>query len=76
MPDAMDVVQEANEQHAARALQLHAGRVVPVGRSVCAIEECGGTIGDARRVLGAQLCLPCKKAEEARVSHFTNWGRR
>lgn len=76
MPDAMGEVQEANEQHIAQALRRHAERAVPAGRQTCANEDCGGPIGDTRRAFGAQLCLPCQKAEESRVSHFATWSRR
>lgn len=76
MPDAMDAVQSFNDAHAEDALKRHAGRPQLKGRSHCANVDCGEPIGDARQALGAQLCLPCQQAEEARDAHLAVWRRR
>jgi RNA polymerase-binding transcription factor DksA len=76
MPDAMDHVQSFNDAHTADALQRHASRPRPEGRAHCANLECGQPIGDARRALGAQLCLPCQHAEEAKTAHLNRWRHR
>jgi RNA polymerase-binding transcription factor DksA len=76
MPDAMDHVQSFNDDHTADALARHADRPRLKGRSHCANIECGEPIGDARQALGAQLCLPCQKAEESRHTHIARWRQR
>lgn len=76
MPDLMDGAQDYNEAHNADALQRHAARPRLVGRTHCANMECGEPIGDGRRALGAQLCLPCQEAEEASAVHLAHWRRR
>jgi RNA polymerase-binding transcription factor DksA len=76
MPDAMDQLQAFNDDHTADALRRHADRVVAVGRSHCAIADCREPISDARRDLGAQLCLACQHEAEARSAHFSQWMRR
>jgi RNA polymerase-binding transcription factor DksA len=76
MPDAMDHVQSFNDEHTADALSRHASRPRLVGRTHCANLDCGEPIGDARTALGAQLCLPCQKAEESRNAHQQVWRQR
>lgn len=76
MPDAMDHVQELNEAHTADALKRHAARVLPEGRATCAHADCGEPISDARRRLGAQLCMECQRGEEAASAHLRTWSRR
>lgn len=76
MPDAMDRMQAFNEDHTADALKRHAARKVAAGRMHCVVSDCGEPISDARRDMGAQLCLACQKEEEARDAHLSRWARR
>jgi hypothetical protein len=76
MPDAMDQVQAFNDDHTADALQRHADRPKRVGLTHCAIGDCREPIMDARRELGAQLCLACQHEEEARAAHINKWKQR
>jgi RNA polymerase-binding transcription factor DksA len=76
MPDAMDRVQQHNDDHAEDALRRHAARPRPPGRTHCANLDCGEPIGDARRALGAQLCILCQQAEEASAVHLNRWRQR
>jgi RNA polymerase-binding transcription factor DksA len=76
MPDAMDAVQTFNDEHTADALQRHAQRKVAPGRTHCAYIDCREPIFDARRLMGAQLCLACQQEEEARNAHLLRWKQR
>jgi RNA polymerase-binding transcription factor DksA len=76
LPDLMDHVQSFNDDHTADALARHAARPQLKGRTHCANMDCGEPIGDARTALGAQLCLICQKAEEARGAHLQVWRQR
>jgi hypothetical protein len=76
MPDAMDQIQSFNDDHTADSLRRHADREKPVGRMHCANVDCREPIFQARRDLGAQLCLACQQEEEARAAHFKRWQQR
>lgn len=76
MPDAMDALQQHNDDRVADALSAHARRPKPEGRDFCANLDCGEPITPQRRALGAQLCLPCQKAEEGQAAHLNAWRRR
>lgn len=76
MPDAMDLVQQHNDDSVADASKRHASLAVPVGRTMCANVDCGEPISEHRRRDGAQLCLGCQRTEEAQAVHFRQWGRR
>lgn len=76
MPDAMDRVQQHAADITSDALQAHAQRTQLPGRSTCANLDCGEPISDARRGMGAQLCLDCQRAEEAAGVHFKTWRQR
>jgi RNA polymerase-binding transcription factor DksA len=76
MPDAMDHVQELNEAHVEDALKRHSARPVVEGRATCANAECGEPISDARRRLGAQLCMECQRGVEAAGAHRRVWSGR
>lgn len=73
MSDAMDQVQALAEAHAAEAVKRHSMRPHLEGRSTCANLDCQQPISDARRALGAQLCIDCQRGEEARAAHFQTW---
>jgi hypothetical protein len=75
-PDAMDHVQQHNDDHVADALSAHARRARFAGRSSCANLDCGDAIAPERTALGAQLCLPCQKAEEGQAVHMRRWSQR
>jgi RNA polymerase-binding transcription factor DksA len=72
----MDAVQQYAENYTADALAQHARRPVVQGRTHCANTDCGEPIAPTRTALGAQLCLDCQHAEEARAAHFAKWGHR
>ena len=76
MPDAMDQVQAFNDDHTADALKRHAEREVAVGLTHCAVMDCREPIVDARRLMGAQLCLACQQEDEAQRAHFNRWKHR
>lgn len=76
MPDAMDRVRQHAQDVAADALAKHASRPVLPGRAYCANLDCEADIAPARTALGAQLCLECQQAEEARRVHQQTWMRR
>ena len=76
MPDAMDKMQTFNDDHTADALKRHADRPKTEGRTHCAVLDCREPIFDARRLLGAQLCLSCQQEEEARSAHINRWRQR
>lgn len=76
MPDQMDQLQDFNDQRTADALQAHAARPRAKGRTNCANLDCGESITPARTALGAQLCLPCQKAEEGAGVHVQRWRQR
>lgn len=75
MVDDVDRLVAMDERQLADALAHHQRRVVPAGRAFCANEDCGEEISAQRQAMGAQLCITCAKAEEARASHFKAWGR-
>lgn len=74
MPDFMDAVQERVLAETEAVLAARGDR--PEGRSQCADDDCGAPISDERMALGAQLCLDCQRASEARAAHFRTWGGR
>ncbi len=76
MPDAMDRVQQHNQDLASDALAKHARRVVQAGRTDCANHDCREPIHATRTALGAQLCLDCQTEEDGRHSHFAKWKAR
>ena len=76
MPDAMDRVQQHAADITSDALQAHAQRTQLPGRSTCANLDCGEPIAAHRTAMGAQLCMDCQSADEARAAHFRTWGRR
>lgn len=76
MPDAMDKLQTFNDEHTADAIRRHAERKQPVGRTHCANVDCREPIFDARRLLGAQLCMECQREEDARNAHLARWKQR
>ena len=76
MPDQMDHAQDFNDLHTADALQAHARRPRSAGRTHCANLDCGDAIAPERQALGAQLCLPCQKAEEGQAVHMQRWRQR
>lgn len=74
MPDFMDAVQDRVLAETEALLQERPAAAA--GRSHCADEDCGETISPERTALGAQLCLDCQRAAEAREAHFRTWSRR
>lgn len=76
MADAMDRLQQFNDDHTGDALRRHADRPKPAGRVTCANLDCGDAIAPARTALGAQLCLPCQREDEAQAAHFAKWRQR
>jgi len=74
--DAMDALQQFNDDRVADALSAHAQRPRPAGRTHCANLDCREAIAPERQRLGAQLCLPCQKAEEGQAVHLNAWRRR
>lgn len=74
MPDFMDAVQDRvlAETEAAIAAQTQRRQ----GRTHCAAYDCGEPITPERTAMGAQFCIDCQRAEEAREVHFRTWGRR
>lgn len=75
MPDLMDAIQERMLREADEIL-LHRPQQGGAGRTKCANEDCDEAIVPARTALGAQLCLECQQAEEARGAHLRTWARR
>jgi RNA polymerase-binding transcription factor DksA len=76
MPDAMDAVQSQTDAHLENALQHHANRPRTAGLTHCENLDCREPISEARQAMGARLCVPCGKAEEAQAAHFGAWSRR
>ena len=76
MPDAMDHVQQLNQDLTADALAKHARRQVEAGRMHCINPDCGESIAGARTAMGAVRCVDCQREHESRDAHFTRWGRR
>ena len=76
MPDAMDRVQQHAEDVACDAPAAHALRAQEPGRTTCANVDCGADIAPVRTALGAQLCMDCQLADEARAVHFPPKGCR
>lgn len=76
MPDAMDRLQDFNDEHLADSLARHAARPVRVGRTTCANLDCGEPIGTHRTAQGAQLCDECEVDDRKRQAHFAVWARR
>lgn len=75
-PDAMDHLQQLNDDHTSDALKRHADRVRAVGRTHCANLDCAEPITSARTAIGAQLCLPCQHEADAQDAHLNRWRRR
>lgn len=73
MPDAMDHVQQLNDDLAADALKRHASRPQLAGLAACENLDCGEPISDYRRLHGARLCLACQRGEEAASAHQRTW---
>ncbi len=70
MADSIDGVQQFMQDAVDDALQRRAARPVVDGRAVCANLDCQEPIAPARTALGAQLCMECALAEEARARHY------
>lgn len=75
MVDEVDRLVAMEAQQLDNALQYHARRPQAAGRTFCANEDCGKPITAQRQQMGAQLCIACAKAEEARAAHFRVWRR-
>lgn len=75
MPDAMDRLQQFNDDQAEDALRRHADRARPAGRTHCAVADCREPIVPERTALGAQLCMECQHEEDARNAHVRGWKR-
>lgn len=74
MPDLMDRVQQHADDLTADAIAAHRrGQPAKPGRTMCADPDCGEPISQHRRALGAQLCLACQRAAEARGAHQRTW---
>lgn len=77
MPDLMDRVQQHAADLADDALAAHhLGLPAKPGRDMCADPDCGEPISQQRKALGAQLCLACQRAAEARDAHIRTWRSR
>lgn len=74
MPDDMDVIQDRvlRETEEILAHRPQAGQ----GRSACIEDGCGEAITSTRTALGAQRCMDCQRAFDAREAHFRTWARR
>lgn len=64
MSDAMDRLQQFNDDHVADALKRHAARPRVVGLTHCEVADCREPIAAERTRLGARLCLECQRDEE------------
>lgn len=73
MPDAMDRLQDFNDDHVSDALKRHQQRPRQEGRANCANLECGDAINPQQQAMGAQLCVVCQRAEEAVSTHLRVW---
>lgn len=74
MPDAMEAAQQFNDDHVADSLARHQSqRTRAPGRSECANLDCGAPISAQRQADGAELCVVCKRAEEAQAAHLRTW---
>lgn len=58
------------------ALQRHAARQRPAGRTHCAMLDCRAAILPQRTALGAQLCLECQREADAIEAKQRGRGRR
>jgi hypothetical protein len=76
MPDAIDRLQEFNDDHVADSLQRHAQRREMAGRTHCERLDCKEPIRPERTAKGAQLCDECQEEETKRNAHFARWARR
>ena len=75
MPDAMDRLQQFNDDAVSDALQRHADRPRAPGLTACENLDCREPIPPARTELGARLCIDCQRAEEAASAHLGGWRR-
>lgn len=75
MVDEVDRLVAMEARQLDNALLYHAQRPQASGRAFCANEDCGEAITAQRQAMGAQLCIACAKAEEARAAHFRVWRR-
>lgn len=72
MPDAMDHLQAANDDHVADALKRHASqaRERKPGLTHCETVDCREPIEPARTRLGARLCEDCQREEDIRAHQY------
>lgn len=76
MTDAMDALQDYNDQRIDDALKRHAARPRPQGLTHCEVADCREAIRPERTALGARLCEECQEEEDKRNAHFARWRQR
>lgn len=77
MPDAMDRIQEFNDDHVADSLKRHQSqRPARAGLSCCETLDCREPIREQRTAQGARLCDDCQQEHDKRNVHFAAWARR
>lgn len=72
MPDAMDHLQAANDDHVADALKRHAAQRSQArpGLTHCEMLDCGEPIEPKRTACGARLCEDCQRDEDIRAGQY------
>lgn len=72
MPDEMDRLQAANEDHVADAIARHRATAAPprAGLTHCENLDCGEPIAAARTRLGARLCDDCQREHDIRAAQY------
>ncbi|EMA1801305.1 TraR/DksA family transcriptional regulator [Cronobacter turicensis] len=70
MADAMDIVQQREQEE--RERHIHNARSRPVAPSLFVCESCGGPIPEARRIAvpGVELCVTCQQIAELKSKHY------
>lgn len=70
MADAMDHIQQREQEERERHINNARSRVITPSRFTC--EECGAPIPEARRraIYGVSLCVACQQITELRSRHY------
>ena len=70
MADAMDLVQQREQEDRERHINNARSRITAPSRFLC--EECDAPIPDARRIAipGVALCVTCQEVAELKAKHY------
>jgi len=77
MPDAMDRLQNFNDDHVADSLKRHTTQHTRrPGLTQCERLDCREAISPERTAQGAQRCDECEEEHQLRNSQLAPWARR